>query len=695
MRLWFLRFLLIAALFATCAVELRAAPPDGLSVLPYPASVELAEGSLLVHNGFRVYYEGPADPQIDAALDRFADRLSIKTGIRLLAPQSADALSAILRVRTRAVTPEWPGLREDEAYRLEVHSGGAVLEATNAFGIRHGLETFLQLVRFGGAGAEVPALRIDDRPRFPWRGLLLDPVRHFLPLGVLKREVDAMAAVKLNVLHFRFADDQAFRVESKRFPKLHQLGGEGQFYTQEELKELIEYARQRGIRVVPEFCVPGHTAAWLVGYPEFGSRPGPYTLIRSFGIFEPTMDPTNEELYRFLDLFFGEMAALFPDPFVHIGGDEITGKHWAETPRIRSFMEARGMKGWQDLQAHFNRRLLPLLTAHGKRVIGWDEVLHPDLPRSIVVQSWRGQKELAASVRAGHEGLLSSGYYLDLMLPADAHYRVDPLLSGADALTEEQARMVLGGEAAAWSEFITAENLDLKLWPRAGAVAERLWSPRDQTDVAFLYERFPPLLQELGWLGVDPTAVRRRMLARAAGPVDVDALERASEYLEPVKRYYRADSGNYTVFRPLNRLVDALWPESLMARRLREETAAATEWNGGLLHPARLQRVAEKFKAIEEDARRVAPGMRQSALLADAAGDLEALAETAALAREAAGALTAENPPAAGWVQTLRKKLDEQKARQGEILNQLIAPASALVDVLERRESFIRRGEEE
>jgi hexosaminidase len=692
-RLGILRFLSIAVLFVTCAQVLRAAPPEGLFLLPYPASVQPAEGRLLVHNGFRVHYDGPADPLIESALDRFTDRLSSKTGIRLLAPRSTNVLTGILRVRTSAVTPEWPGLREDEAYRLEVGTGGAVLEATNAFGIRHGLETFLQLVRFGDAGAEVPALTIEDHPRFPWRGMLLDPVRHFLPLDVLKREVDAMAAVKLNVLHFRFADDQAFRVESKSFPKLHEQGGEGQFYTQEELKELIEYARQRGIRVVPEFCVPGHTAGWLVGYPEFGSRPGPYTLVRSFGIFEPTMDPTNEELYRFLDLFFGEMAALFPDPFVHIGGDEITGKHWAETPRIRSFMEARGMKGWQDLQAHFNRRLLPLLTAHGKRVIGWDEVLHPELPRSIVVQSWRGQKELAASVRAGHEGLLSSGYYLDLMLPAEEHYRVDPLLSGADALTEEQARMVLGGEAAAWSEFITAENLDLKLWPRAGAVAERLWSRREQTDVGFLYARFPWLMQELGWLGVDPLAVRRRMLARAAGPLDVGALERASDYLEPVKRYHRADSGNYTVFRPLNRLVDALWPESLAARRLQEETAAATEWNRGLLYPARLQRVAEKFKAIEEDAKRVAPGMQQSALLADAAGDLEALAETAKLAREAASALAAEHPPEAGWVQARRTKLDEQKARQGEILNQLIAPASVLLDALERRERFIRRGE--
>jgi hexosaminidase len=356
-------------------------------------------------------------------------------------------------------------------------------------------------------------------------------------------------------------------------------------------------------------------------------------------------------------------------------------------------MEARGMKGWQDLQAHFNRRLLPLLTAHGKRVIGWDEVLHPDLPRSIVVQSWRGQKELAASVRAGHEGLLSSGYYLDLMLPAETHYQVDPLLSGEDELTEEQARMVLGGEAAAWSEFITAENLDLKLWPRAGAVAERLWSPREQTDVAFLYERFPRLLQELGWLGVDPTGVRRRMLARAAGPVDVDALERASEYLEPVKRYHRADSGNYTVFRPLNRLVDALWPESLMARRLREEVTAATESVPARVDPDRLRLLATTVAGIRDVAVQVIPGMPGSALLRDAAEDMGALANTARMAEEMALALADGKPMDPMRIVATRRTLDAYKARQGEILNLLLEPANSLLAALERREAMNRAGE--
>jgi hexosaminidase len=253
--------------------------------------------------------------------------------------------------------------------------------------------------------------------------------------------------------------------------------------------------------------------------------------------------------------------------------------------------------------------------------------------------------------------------------------------------------MVLGGEAAAWSEFITAENLDLKLWPRAGAVAERLWSRREQTDVAFLYERFPWLLQELGWLGVDPTAVRRRMLARAAGPVDVDALDRASDYLEPVKRYHRADSGNYTVFRPLNRLVDTLWPESLPARRLRLETAAATESVPARVDPERLRMLATSFAAIRDAALQVMPDMAGSALLSDAAEDLGALTNTARMAEEMALALSEGKPMDPQQVVAFRRAVDAYRARQGEILNQLLEPTNSLLAALERREAKNRAGE--
>ena len=182
----------------------------------------------------------------------------------------------------------------------------------------------------------MPAISIDDSPRFPWRGLMIDVSRHFIPLDVLKRNLDGMAAVKLNVFHWHLSDNQGFRVESKKFPKLHELGSDGLYYTQDEVRDLIAYARERGIRVVPEFDMPGHSTAWFVGYPELASGPGPYEIERKWGVFDPAMDPTREETYKFLDEFIGEMARLFPDQFFHIGGDEVNGKQWDANPKIQA-----------------------------------------------------------------------------------------------------------------------------------------------------------------------------------------------------------------------------------------------------------------------------------------------------------------------------------------------------------------------
>jgi hexosaminidase len=198
---------------------------------------------------------------------------------------------------------------------------------------------------------------IQDRPRFRWRGLLIDSARHFQPLDVIRRNLDAMAAVKLNVLHWHLSDNQGFRIESKRYPKLHGLGSDGHYYTQDEVRGVIAYAQARGIRVVPEFDMPGHGTSWLVGHPELGSAPGPYAIERKPGVMDPTLDPTREEVYRFLDRFLGEMAALFPDAYLHIGGDENEGKHWAANPRIQAFMQrAHGLQDKHALQAYFNRR---------------------------------------------------------------------------------------------------------------------------------------------------------------------------------------------------------------------------------------------------------------------------------------------------------------------------------------------------
>ena len=199
----------------------------------------------------------------------------------------------------------------------------------------------LQLLDSGREGYYLPAVSIEDRPRFPWRGLMIDIGRRWQPMEVIKRNLDGMAAIKLNVLHLHITEDQGFRVECKKFPELHRMGSDGNFYTQDQMREIIEYARMRGIRVVPEFDMPGHTTSWFVSHPELASKPGPYQIERKWGIFEPVLDPTNERVYELLDGFLGEMAALFPDEFLHIGGDEVEAHHWKESAKIQAFMKEK------------------------------------------------------------------------------------------------------------------------------------------------------------------------------------------------------------------------------------------------------------------------------------------------------------------------------------------------------------------
>ena len=363
------------------------------------------------------------DARLDAAIARSLDRIETQTGISI--PTSPS--------RRRCICERWPSasmgpeqtiqsVDEDESYSLDVTSSGVRLHAATVVGAMHGLETLQQLIQSDATGYFVPAVSIQDTPRFRWRGLMIDCGRHFIPVEVLKRTLDGMAAVKLNVFHWHLSEDQGFRIESKAFPKLTELGSDGLFYTQEQAREIVAYARDRGIRVVPEFDMPGHTSAWFVGYPDLASAPGPFHIEREFGVFDPVMDPTRESTYKFLDTFIGEMAAIFPDHFMHIGGDENNGVEWKANPRIQDFMREHNLKDTAALQNYFNQRLLKLLEKHGKHMIGWDEILTPDLPKDVVVQSWRGFDSLAAGAKNGYNRILSAGYYLNLMSTAADHY---------------------------------------------------------------------------------------------------------------------------------------------------------------------------------------------------------------------------------------------------------------------------------
>lgn len=526
-----------------------------------PASVQQGTTVLPITQAFSVEVTGSHDASLDAAVQRFTKHLSGITGIPFR-PKSGSA--ATLTIHPDHAREAVQKLGEDESYELTITDSGAKLNAATPLGALRGMATFLQLVEITPNGFSVPAVTIKDQPRFQWRGTLIDVSRHFIPIDVLKRNLDGMAAVKMNVLHWHLSDDQGFRVESKKFPKLTGMGSDNLFYTQEEIRDLIAYAHDRGIRVVPEFDTPGHSRSWVIGYPELASGPGPFTLQDG----DPILDPTRETTYKFLETFIAEMAKLFPDAYFHIGGDEVDGKQWDANPKIQEFIHAHGMKNNQDLQAYFNQRLEKIVSKNHKIMVGWDEILHPDLPKTIVVQSWRGQQSLATAAQQGYRGLLSYGYYVDLMWPAARHYAIDPMSGAAANLTPEQKALILGGESCQWAEWVTPENVDSHIWPRNAAIAERLWSPQDITDVNSMYTRMHAVSLELQALGLTHLSAREHMLQRMAGTADVSALRNLADVVEPVKDYNRWDEskGPINFNSPLTSMIDAVYPESDVAR---------------------------------------------------------------------------------------------------------------------------------
>ena len=288
--------------------------------MPLPAHIVAGQGQFLIDGSFGIGLEGYTEPRLVLARQRFLDRLSQETGIFFQG--EAQASPASFTIKTGGASNPVQQLGEDESYRLDISTTHVQLTAANPLGVLRGLQTFLQLVKITPQGFGVPVAAIDDQPRFPWRGLMLDAGRHFMPVPVIERNLDGMEAVKLNVFHWHLSDNQGFRVESRQFPLLHEKGSGGLYYTQKQVGEVIQYARERGIRVVPEFDMPCHTTSWFIGYPQLASGAGPYQLETRWGVFDPAMDPTRESTYQFLDKFLGEMTALFPDAYFHIGGDE-------------------------------------------------------------------------------------------------------------------------------------------------------------------------------------------------------------------------------------------------------------------------------------------------------------------------------------------------------------------------------------
>jgi hexosaminidase len=616
---------------------------------------------------------GYHEPRLDRAGQRFLKELTTRTGIPLH-PTPDDPSKATLKVNVGHASLPVQDVTDDESYKLEVTPQGATLTAATPLGALHGLQTVLQLLQLGPDGFFVPATSIQDQPRFGWRGLLIDVSRHFIPLDVLRRNLDGMAAVKLNVLHWHLSDNEGFRVESKQFPKLHGMGSDGLFYTQAEIRDFIAYARDRGIRIVPEFDIPGHSRSWLVGYPELASGPGPYQVERTADSQDPVIDPTEDRTYKFLDKFIGEMAHLFPDAYFHIGGDEVNGKQWDANPKIQEFIRAHGMKSNQDLQAYFNKKLQKIVQKHGKTMVGWDEVLHPDLPKTVVVQSWRGQQSLAAAAKQGYRGLLSYGYYLDLMWSASRHYAVDPMTGEAANLTPEEKQQILGGEACMWAELITPENIDSRIWPRVAVVAERLWSPQSVTDAKSMYQR----LAEVGWrleaLGLTHNSNYPAALGRMAGTRDTAALQVLGSVVEPVKDYTRMDMSRWIInaSTPLNRLVDAVHPESDTARQFADLIDAFVA--SGYKDQQKAAQIRQSLNEWRDNDLFLQPMLQRSALLNELAPISQNLSAISVAGLQALDYLDKGTTAPESWVSTQNSLLEESKKPHADLLL-MIAPS--------------------
>ncbi len=668
-----------------------AQPAGSLPLMPWPQQVELTQpaGRLVLDHRLTLNVQG--DDLAQAQL-RWRQRIELQTGWTL-APQTAKAEGAAIQVNIKDKVAAQPLPGSDESYKLAVTPQGATLTANTRFGALRGMETLLQLMQTDGQNTFLPLVTIADVPRFPWRGVLLDSARHFLPLPDILRQLDGMAAAKLNVFHWHLTDDQGWRFASERYPKLQQLASDGQFYTREQMQQVVAYATARGIRVVPEIDLPGHASSIAVAYPELMSAPGPYPMEREWGVHKPTLDPTRDEVYRFADAIIGELAAIFPDPYLHIGGDEGDASQWKASASIQAFMQKNQLADTHALQAYFNQKLEKILERHQRRMVGWDEIYHPSLPRTIVIQSWQGPDSLGASAQDGYQGILSTGFYLDQPQSAAYHYRNEilpqPLGVDTEVRPAEQAQSwqfsmprlkgsavegsftliegkqgwrgfidfngksrralhdivwrspqqvtfrldswmgetrpvfrlqqdqlsgymlignvryptsgsrltaipagkmpvvpeakqqanILGGEAALWAENVRAPILDLKLWPRAFAVAERLWSAQDVTDENNMYQRLAAVdAWSVVSVGLQQHAETAREFTRLANSVEILPLQMLAEAVEPGQYYTRQHlkfkAGNYHQFEPLNRFADALPPESNAVRDMGRQVEA-------------------------------------------------------------------------------------------------------------------------
>lgn len=564
----------IFILFLTGFLANAQVKTDALNLMPWPQSIKVTNGSFALDKNFKVNITGNPNPRIFARTSQFLRRLDGRTGLFFdqgFVTKINEFPSAQLQINCSQSGKI--GINQDESYQLEIQSNKITINAASDLGAMHALETLLQLLQNNSNSYYFPTATISDFPRFTWRGLMIDAARHFQPVDVIKRNLDAMAAMKMNVFHWHLTDDQGWRIELKNHPKLTQLASDGNYYTQEEIKNIVKYADERGIMVIPEIDVPGHGTAILTAYPEVGSKlnfdKNTYSLERNSGIFTPTLDPSNPKTYQLLSEIFDEVCPLFSGNYFHIGGDENEGKDWDSNPKIQEFKKKNKLENNHELQTYFTMQLVPMLKKHNKTLMGWEEIMTKNLSKDAIIHSWKGSNEgiaagqsLVNAVKNGYKTVLSNGYYIDLMLGVENHYLNDPMPKNITLTAEEKAR-ILGGEAPIWSELVTPTTIDSRIWPRTAAIAERLWSNENITDMASLHKRMNVISLQLEELGITHIRNKEVLLRNISNNQTNTALEDFSNICEPLKIYSRNSEGTeYKTYSPFTLFADACTPDA-------------------------------------------------------------------------------------------------------------------------------------
>lgn len=702
-----------------------AQTPD---LMPLPASYKLVDERFDINASFNIEITGDADASIYKEASRFFQRLSERTGIFfkswiVTSNNKISTTGLLIKVKSKGIV----ALGMDESYELHVDQQNMIIEANTTIGGIRGLETLMQLIASDKKGYYFKGIAIKDEPRFPWRGLLISQPYHFMPMDVIKRTLDAMAAVKMNVLHFYISDDQGYRIESKVYPRLHEMASDGMYFTHEQVREMVDYAHQRGIRVVPEIDVPGHSTAMIYAYPHLASVQRDYKLQDNWGVFDPTLDPTKPTTYTFLDSLLTEVASLFPDQYFHIGGDENTGRDWKRNPAIQAFMREKGFKTTLALQNYFNRKVQAILEKNGKIAIGWDEVLmkevdaktakqnfldgqfdkliETDVPKDMVIQSWRGMEALLSSAKNGYKSILSKGYYIDLVQPASYHYLTDPIpfrnevivpdseanfdrfesdiikkiQQGEKLLSPDEEKLILGGEATMWTEHVSAETFDSRVWPRTAVIAERLWSPANIRDVNDMYRRMDILSVQLEALGLTHIKNRDMMLRRLLGKEDVSSFSSLVQYLEPVQGYRRNRADNFTRFSPYSLMADIATPDQKSVR----VAAALLSDQTVLTDTLRLKHAELLFQQWQHDARNVKLDAEHIPALQDFISHAIALEELATIGLAAIQQYKSSDFKTRFWNAQREGKLKAAQKEVGYCELKVVEPLKQFVQILE------------